>query len=258
MTDNWPGTVPVIIPTYAGGPRLARCLRTFREHHKLGHQWDVVVVLDGGPDPAGTEKTAKEYGAKFIHRTENGGFSKAVNAGLAATAQCAVRILLNDDVYFQTGACAKLVRVMADPEIWVAGTLLLFPDKRVQHGGAHSDFQHCHVGKPADDPAVVVDRDIFAVTGALMALSGELLSKIGGLDESFGLSWEDSDLCMQAHRFGKRIRYVGSTWAYHEQCGTRRQSNKEWRHWESSGGTRFQEKWGPKAEWPKAKLRNGN
>jgi hypothetical protein len=59
---------------------------------------------------------------------------------------------------------------------------------------------------------------------------------------------------MQAHRFGKRIRYVGSTWAYHEQCGTRRQSNKEWRRWESSGGTRFQEKWGPKAEWPKAKL----
>jgi GT2 family glycosyltransferase len=245
----------VIIPTYWGGVKLARCLRTFRECHPDPKQWELVVVLDGGPDWIGTAQIAKDYGACFIGKTSNSGFAKTVNIGIRATAQCAVRILLNDDVYFQTDACSKLVGAFADPNVWVAGVRLLYPDGRVQHGGAHHDFRHCHVGKCADDPAVAVDRDIFAVTGALMGLSNELLSKIGGLDESFGLAWEDSDLCMQAHRFGKRVRYIGSTWAYHEESGTRRGGNVDWNRWESDGASHFQKKWGPKDDWPKVKLR---
>jgi len=217
--------------------------------------------LDGGPDWEGTERIAKDYGARFIGKTRNSGFAKTVNTGIRATAQCAVKILLNDDVYFETGACERLVAAFENPDIWVAGIRLLYPNGTIQHGGVSCDFWHRSVGKPADDPEAGQDRDDFSVTGALMGLSGKLLAKIEGLDETFGMSWEDADLCMQTNAFGKRVRYVGTAWAYHEEGGTRGRGeaekasrSKNWSAWEAAGAKRFEEKWGPRADWKNTRL----
>jgi GT2 family glycosyltransferase len=240
----------VIIPTYWGGAKLARCLRTFREHHPNHKQWELVVVLDGGPDWVGTAQIAKDYGARFIGLNNNGGFAKAVNAGLQTTAQCAVKVLLNDDAYFETGACSRLVEAFVDLDVWVAGIRLLYPDRTIQHGGVGQDFRHRYVGLPADYPEACQDRDEFSVTGAVMAISGEFLRRIGGLDETFGMAWEDADLCMQAKQAGKKVRYVGSAWAFHEEGGTRGRDtseklarNRVWLRRELSAGRRFEAKW---------------
>lgn len=244
--------VSCIIPTYAAGAKLARCLATLRSSHDGLMDYEIIVSFDGGPNVEAARELAARHSAKFIERSENGGFSATVNDGIrACDPASATIILVNDDLWFEHPSCAILAgTVETNGNVAIAGARLLYPDRTVQHGGVAENGFHIGVERPAEHPSVLIDRDSWAVTGALFAISKGFLDQCGRMDEQFRMAWEDTDLCMSARMLGWKIRYCGAAWALHEEGGTRgrgpgeKEKLPKWTSWENKGGDRFRAKWG--------------
>jgi GT2 family glycosyltransferase len=248
-----PFDATVVIPTYSGGVKLERCLRTLREHHEK-MRLDVVVSLDGGSVEAETRDAAERHGARFVYAPVNRGFSAAVNRGIrAARASSKCVVLLNDDVWFAVPTLDRLVDVLREkPDVGIVGARLLYPDGKIQHAGVYTKngglYHVLHHQAPT--PEALEDKYAWAVTGALAAISFCLLNECGGLDERYGLALEDIDLCLTSRSLGRSVFYCGSVWAYHDEGATRGKNPEEksglnpiWLGREQKGCASFFKKW---------------
>lgn len=245
----------IIVPTYHGGEKLDRCLRTFCETHAGKIPYEIFTVLDAGPDVKGTAAIAEKYGATFIHLEKNSGCGYANNAGLRAaspSADCA--IVMNDDIWFEEPTCLSIYKKLrSSPRMGVVGARLLYPDGTVQHAGFDARIVHVGRGLPGDHPLVLEDRPTIAVTSALMGISRKLLNVIKGFDERYRMGYEDVDLCFKARELGWDVHYCGPAWAYHDEGGTRGRvdklmKNELWWGWNSSGHRIFFNTWSSSGE----------
>ncbi len=130
---------------------------------------------------------------------------------------------------------ARLRSLAARPDVGAAGCLLLYGDRRVQHGGVIVGFRGAadHVAKlaPAYKPggertlgynsALVSVRDYSAVTAACMMLKRAAWDAVGGFDEAFAIGFNDTDLCLRLRAVGYRVLYDGTTTLLHHESATR-------------------------------------
>lgn len=242
--------VSIIVPTYDGGDKLERCLRTFCQTHFGKIAYEIITVLDAGPDTKGTAEIAKRYGAKFVNLEKNSGCCYSNNAGLhAASKSSDCVIVMNDDIWFEEATCVALYnKLAANPKVGIVGARLLYPDNTVQHAGFDARIVHVGRGFSRNHPSVCEDRPTVAVTSALMGISRRLLDVVHGFDARYRMGYEDVDLCFKARELGWSVHYCGSAWAYHDEGGTRGRvdklvQNPLWWGWNSSGHNVFFDTW---------------
>jgi ADP-heptose:LPS heptosyltransferase len=131
----------------------------------------------------------------------------------------------------------------------LVGSLLLYPNGKVQHAGKISASEHVLHGQDLVAEAFI-DREIMGVTGALLGINRRFLDQVQKLDESYHMAWEDADLCLTAHTLGWKVFYCGRACAYHDEGGTRggtpsqKKEYSEWMTWETKGREVFENKWG--------------
>jgi hypothetical protein len=238
------------VPTYDGGAKLERCLKTFCETHLGKLAYEIITVFDAGPDAHGAEEIAKRYGAQFVNLEKNSGCCYANNAGLRAASKSSdCVIVMNDDIWFEEATCADLHnKLIANPKVGIVGVRLLYPDNTVQHAGFDARIVHVGRGLPRNHPLVCGDRPTVAVTSALMGISRGLLDVVHGFDERYRMGYEDVDLCFKARELGWSVQYCGSLWAYHDEGGTRGRvdkliQNPLWWGWNSTGHNTFFDSW---------------
>jgi N-acetylglucosaminyl-diphospho-decaprenol L-rhamnosyltransferase len=163
----------------------------------------------------------------------NLGFPAASNL-LLKQCDADVVVLVNPDVEFRSGVLSELVEVVAkDRSIGVAACRLMTRDERPQSEPARSrprlhrllagelprwirTLASRYRGRNRDSDPLYIDRDVECGSGALMAFRRELLQDVGYLDESVFMYLEDIDFAARVRRAGYRIRYLGSTWAWHD------------------------------------------
>lgn len=255
----------IVIPTYGQvGLELLRYLfPTLNYTCRLEHE--VIIVDDGSPElvAQALEPMCQSNGAMMLHSKENAGFSMACNAGISA-ASGHVIILMNNDVIPIGDALDHMADFVKFSGVGVVGCKLLYPDNRIQHAGIyyvdpsavqgvnppppHGWFDH--VGRFMDRHSVEACRITpRLVTGALMAISGNLLNSIGLLDTRFGMACEDVDLCLRTFEVGSVVVYNGRIEAYHLEGTTRgntlqaKAQHPEWTAAEERGMTALFEKW---------------
>jgi hypothetical protein len=73
---------------------------------------------------------------------------------------------------------------------------------------------------PRDEPALNRAGEIFAVTGAMLALPRSLFARVGGFDERYRWGYEDVDLCLKARRAGAPVQYAPAAEAVHVESAT--------------------------------------
>lgn len=247
--------ISIVVATYDQVQKLDRCIRTLRETHRGDADYEVIVVLDGGPFVAETRAVAEKYGAKFVHLPENSGCGYANNAGIkAASPESSCVIVVNDDVWFEEAACFQIARFLEDnPRVGIVGARLLYPDGTVQHAGLDARILHIGRNLPRDHALVVDARIVVAVTSALMGISKRLLDEIVGFDPRYRMGYEDIDICFRARECLWLIHYIGSTWAFHDEGGTRGKSeelgaNVVWSGWNGLGHKVFFDTWSSSQE----------
>jgi GT2 family glycosyltransferase len=226
--------VTAIIVNYNAGDELRQALQSIASN--LGpSSWEAVVVDNASTD--GSAAIAREFQphATLLRNTENVGFGRAVNQGLAL-ARAPLVLVMNPDCRLEAEAYATLSReLQRHPACAIAGPRILDPGGSEQ-GSARGDpdmltglfgrsavLQRLLPGLGVATRNVVPSSAVRAgeslpvdwLSGACMLARADALRGVHGFDERYFLYWEDADLCRRLRAAGQHVRYVPSAAAVH-------------------------------------------
>ncbi|OCP35062.1 glycosyltransferase family 2 protein [Ensifer sp. LC163] len=228
--------VSVIIPTRDRADLLEACLKGLFESTD-GVDLDVIVIDNDSSDPAALALMSRYEKAGRIRRLPLPGgfnFSRACNLGVEASRHELILLLNNDVEPLRRDWLTKLSRELDDPDVGAAGSLLLFPDGYIQHGGvtlgagtvARHSFHFLHP-KSAEDYGLLRERrEVSAVTAACLLTRKSLWAQIGGMDESkLTVAFNDVDYCVKVRQAGCTIVWTPDSAMLHRESVSRGADN---------------------------------
>ncbi|HHB81506.1 MAG TPA: glycosyltransferase family 2 protein, partial [Aliiroseovarius sp.] len=171
---------------------------------------------------------------QVLQSGRNGGFGAGNNFGIRAGLRDGSRpdlvYILNSDAFPAPDAIRQLMAALeADPQAGFAGSYIHGPS-----GEAHmtafrfpsiaSEFEGAvrlglvsrWLGKYAvPRPLPTATEPVDWLAGASMLMRRDVLDEIGLFDEQYFLYFEETDLCLRAHRAGWRVLYVRASEVAH-------------------------------------------
>jgi len=226
--------ITAVIVNYNAGAELRQALQSFAADAGAS-PWEAVVVDNASAD--GSAEIALEFQphARLVRNTENVGFGRAVNQGIAL-ARTPLVLIMNPDCRLEPGATAQLSSALQQHlDCAIVGPRILDPDGTEQ-GSARGDpdmltglfgrsaaLRRLLPGLGVSARNVVPSSAVPAheslavdwLSGACMLARTDALRSVHGFDERYFLYWEDADLCRRLRGAGHQIRYVPSAAAVH-------------------------------------------
>lgn len=223
--------VSLIVPTRNREDLLEKCTSSlFSVTEYLNYE---VIIVDNGSDEPATlqllDRLGQDARVRVLRVDAPFNFS-ALNNLAAAEANGSVLTLLNNDIEIvESSWLQRLVSFAVRSDVGAVGPRLLYPDRRVQHGGVvignGGVAGHAHLGIKEVDPGynrwAVLDRTVSAVTAACLALRSDVYQRVGGLNEEFAVSFNDIDFCLRIGDLGLRNIYAGSVTCIHNESASR-------------------------------------
>jgi N-acetylglucosaminyl-diphospho-decaprenol L-rhamnosyltransferase len=192
-----------------------------------------VVVVDNGSGDGSASRIEAAIGAEgfrgwasVLPLAENGGFAHGNNRGIAVAPDARHFLLLNSDTVVSPGSLRHcLAALEADPGVGALSCMLLNADGSMQNVARRfpSPLRRAAgaLGLPwrlprafrwadLDDPSWdrwTEARDVDWLGGAFLLVRGDVVRRIGGLDEDFFFYGEDVEFCHRVRRAGFRCRY---------------------------------------------------
>ncbi len=210
------------------------CLRTLAPEIPTVEHLRVVVVDNASGDDSvnliRSEVEREGWGdwCRLVASATNGGFAAGNNAGIeACPGQWKYVLLLNSDTLVHAGCLRACVEYMdREPSIGAFSCRILNADGSMQNVARNfpspTRLIGMHLGLPRmlprlfgwmelEDPGWDREREAHNVDwigGAFMMLRGDLLARIGSLDERFFFYGEDIEICHRVWRSGHRVVYA--------------------------------------------------
>jgi GT2 family glycosyltransferase len=195
----------VVVVNYASAHLIEANLGALDLH---GLPVRVIVVDNHSSDAerAAARELAGRMGWRFVGLPDNRGFGAGVNAGVRAAREegCVCFLLLNPDASVPVEVIAELRRhVLREPMALVS--------PRIRTPGGSDFFAGAQLflssgrsrgSSPRSTPA---GPAVPWVSGACLAVHDELWRRVGGLDESYFMYWEDVDLSHRCRAVGARL-----------------------------------------------------
>ena len=202
---------------------------------------ECLVVDNGSKD--GTEDAIKNYKLpnmkyKFIQSGANLGFAGGNNVGIKDALKRGIDyiILMNNDLILPKDIVKKLVSYMENnSEVGIASPKMYFAKGYEFHKDRYKESDK---GKVIWYAGGIIDRkNVYSVhrgvdeidrgqydkieetdfaNGAVVIIRSGVFKKIGLLDSSFFLYWEDADFSERVKRAGFKVMYFPMTWMWHK------------------------------------------
>lgn len=231
--------VSILIVNYNTRQLTLDCLRSvYASETEFTYE---VIVIDNDSKDDSVQAIRQEFPlVKLIENTENTGFAKANNQGMAA-AQGRYVLLLNSDTVIQRDTLQTMVAFMdRNPITGASGCKIILPDgsldKACKRGFPTPSasfyyafglsklfpneprFNQYQLGYLDPDQEYPVD----CLVGAFMLVRRETIEQVGGLDETFFMYGEDIDWCYRIKQAGWGIHYYPRTTIVHYKGGSAR------------------------------------
>ena len=204
--------ITCVVVSYRVRQLLRRCLETLHAQH--GIETEIIVVDNASSDGSADMVKSEFPEVKLIRATENLGFARATNLGLAQSRTDHVA-LVNPDTELPPRALATAIEVFErHPAAGVVGLGLVNPDGSFQPAcfafpgllnlllesiGLHRALAPLGFGSPSIAPIPQGgEGEVDWVSGACMIVSRTAYAKIGGLDETRFMYGEEMDWCWRA------------------------------------------------------------
>jgi len=219
-----------VIVNYNAGPEIRTALQSIAAE-MADRAWEAVVVDNASTDGSSDYVWEFAPNARVLRNTENVGFGRGINQGVAASSAPLV-LIMNPDCRLEPGAVAAMrAELESRARCAIAGPRVLDPDGSEQ-GSARGDpdmltglFGRTGVLRSLLPRAAVSRRNVVEsrggsvtvdwVSGACMLVRRSAFDEVGGFDARYFLYWEDADLCRRLRARGYEIRYVPAATAVH-------------------------------------------
>lgn len=207
--------VSIIVPTRDHADDLECCLRSI--FSRSSYDNFEVLVVDNGTKEARARDVIDSWAARdgrvrVLSMPIPFNYSKLNNAAIA-TARGEYVVLLNNDTEVLTPDWLEAMMEQAQrPAIGAVGASLLFPDRSVQHAGVIMGIGgvagHSHRFAAPDSAgyfgALRAISNYAAVTAACLMVRREVYGRVGGLDETLTVAFNDVDFCLRLNDLGLR------------------------------------------------------
>jgi GT2 family glycosyltransferase len=187
---------------------------------------DDLIVVDNGSDD-GSESWLRERlpSATIVQTDRNRGFAFGCNVGLRLARErgAAAVLLVNSDAHVSPDCLGRLEEAATrHPDVAVVSPVLVsaHDQRTVEEAGVRLSsrtgrmFQR-NSGQPLDRVRFTGSKEVDAVSGCVMLITGGALDRIGLFDEDYFFSFEDFDFCRRARAGGMTILVAGDAVAYH-------------------------------------------
>lgn len=193
-----------------------------------------VIVVDNHTTDAerlAVTALADERGWELLALPDNRGFAAGVNAGAVRARELGASavLLLNPDARVTADVIAALAARVRDDPMSVVTPRIVDSLGEVVFDGSMLELRSGRLARRGSGAAVPW------LTAACLAVPLELFERLGGMDESYFLYWEDVDLTVRAARLGARLVVADDLVAVHDEGGTQGRSGRA----KSSGYYRY-------------------
>ena len=215
----------IIIPIYRGLEETHACIASVLAHRNAETD-HLILINDCSPEPmmaAMLLTCAHLPNVTLLANQENLGFVRTVNRGLSMASGSDV-LLLNADTVLYAGGLEELRRVAAaHPEI---GTVTALSNNATIFSYPHPDLCRAALEDVTwpELAALALARnagkveDVPTGHGFCMFIKGEVLRRVGHLDEAFGRGYgEENDFCARAAALGYRNVAAGGVLVEHKE-----------------------------------------
>jgi GT2 family glycosyltransferase len=155
-------------------------------------------------------------------------FSDKINSGVV-NADGEYLMLLNDDTQvIDHDWCESMLVLFENANIGAVGSLLYFPDQKIQHAGhRYVDGNPTHVGIGAafnnggSFGELGCQREVSGVTAAALMTRNDTFFEVGGMSNEFPNNYNDVDFCMKLQHLGYSVLYTPYASMYHFESQSR-------------------------------------
>ncbi|MDO5706468.1 MAG: glycosyltransferase family 2 protein [Paracoccus sp. (in: a-proteobacteria)] len=232
----------VSIINYRTGPMTWDCVRSVLDDLS-GRQDAMIAVIDNDSGDGSADflagridgLTDADSPVRLIRSATNSGFSGGHNQGLTA-AEADYYLVLNSDAVLRPGFCATILDAAASAptNVGLFAPQLEYDDGEVQVSLFRFPSPVSEIIRGANTGPVTrllrrwdipletrPDPDqIGWASFACILLKGEMVRRIGPMDEGYFLYFEDAEYCLRARRAGWRIAHVPAARAVHFRGGS--------------------------------------
>ncbi len=224
--------VAIIIPTRDTPEVLERCVNSLVNFTKYTNY--SIHIIDNQSVEARTLALFEEL--KTLHKAEIHSYDKPFNYSamhnwLIDQLDSELICLLNNDTeIIEPDWLTELVSLVSLPGFAAAGSLLLYPDRSIQHAGVTLGIggiaAHIGVGDASDDPGYysrnLAAQELSAVTAASLLIKRNLYQLVGGMNaERLPVSFNDVDLCLKLRAAGHKIAWTPHSRLIHHESKSR-------------------------------------
>ena len=199
-----------------------------------------IVVIDNDSSDGIVDHLRLDDRVTVVEMGANTGFSRANNAGIAATSARNI-LFLNPDTVVRPGALETMVAFLDEhPDAGVVapkllntdltdqGTARAFPSPAAAVFGRRSPLTRLYPDNPwakrymtGRDQVGDAPFAIEWVSGACLMTTRRVVEVVGPLDEDFFMHWEDAEFCHRVKRHGYGVWCTPTARVVHHEGGSR-------------------------------------
>jgi GT2 family glycosyltransferase len=236
----------IVIVAWKQKDMLLACLRSICETVGRDVEYEVIVVSNDAPQAILDALRSGTEGIRLVESRVNLGFGGGNNLGVSVARGDYV-VLLNDDAIVAPGWLEWLVATAdAHPHAGAVGSLILFPDGRIQEAGSiiWADGSALGVSRyaPGDSLEWMFVRRVDYASACSLLVNRRAWNEVGGFDPEYHPAYyEDVDLCLALREHGYVVLFEPRSRVWHHESASSDQRFKRFLF--ARNQKRIQAKW---------------